>query len=147
MEDSQEFYVIDFPQVAADRRNLTINRLVASTFIHHPYIHPGHFIRDLNDHDLRILVDAGEVEHPLFEQVVLLAMMLSVAEGLEITEDQGTYATSALIMALNCESLYRKKMIKFHHNNFSLGADAGKLVIAEKLDGIDYSSLLDDEEE
>ena len=136
-------YSIDFKEVVAHKKLFAITRLLATTLQINPYIHPGLFIRDLSDTDLQLLIAHADVDAPGFENLMLIALMLTAAEGIAATDAQIHRSINALTVVLSSESLFRKGLIKLHHKNFSFGEDAGNNIVLEKVEGVDYQSMID----
>jgi hypothetical protein len=136
MDDDDSTFTVNYHNIIKQNNMLSITRLLASVLTHNPYMRVGDFIKNLSDIDLETLVNVCDDEHnEHFEELLLIAEMLSVAEGL----DRGTIdliheRTNHLITLIAIESLGRKGLVKVHHDNMSFGADMGDKIIVEKLD-------------
>jgi hypothetical protein len=135
MEDNQNYHV-NFKHVANEKSLLAITRLLASDLTKNPYMTIGEFIKGLSNGDLEELVkiiDIGE-HHIHFEDLMLISMMLSAAEGSDgRTLDTCTENLNAFNTFIICESLARKGLAKVHHENMSFGADMKDKMIVERL--------------
>lgn len=147
-----EFYEVDFNRIIEDRKFRSVVRTLALDIQAGDYITTGEFFRCMSTNDVDWLCEIADVgdEHEDMEEAMALAIMLSVAEGLDLPADEEKgaetmqYRLSAFLTLAVVESLSRKGLVKVHHQNFSLGEDVSNLKIAEKLDDIDYDQLADD---
>ena len=140
MENEDETYTINYAKVVSEKDLLAVTRLLAATLINTPYTTIGDFLRDLSDNDLEQLVeviDGGE-EHNNFEDLMLIAGMLSCGEGLPCgTVEDYQRCMNMLMTYVVCESLYRKGLIKIHRENMSFGDDMANACVAERLEDND----------
>lgn len=135
-ENDGSTFTLNYQRIVNEKGMLSITKLLASSLIHNPYMRVGDFMKELSDWDLDVLLhlcDDEENEH--FEELVLIAEMLAVAEGL----DSGTVEviherTNHLITLFAIESLHRKGLAKVFHENMSFGEDMGDKIIVQKLD-------------
>lgn len=138
--EDEETYTINYAKVAGEKDLLAVTRLLASSLTNNPYITVGDFLKDLSDNDLAQLVeviDDGE-EHSNFEDLMLIAGMLSCGEGLPCgTVEDYQRCMNMLMTYIVCESLFRKGLIKIHRNNMSFGDDMASACVAERLDDND----------
>ena len=136
-EDEDQTFSVNYAKVAGEKSLLSVTRLLANELLTNPYMTIGDFLKGLNESDLELLVkviDEGG-EHKNFEDLLLIAEMLANAEGLENgTLDVFTERTNQLTTYIVCESLYRKGLVKLHHQNMSFGEDMKDKVIVERLD-------------
>jgi hypothetical protein len=136
MEDNQNYHV-NFKHVANEKSLLAITRLLAMNLTKNPYMTIGDFIKNLSDGDLEefvTIIDDGE-HHTHFEDLMLISMMLSAAEGSDGKSlDTCTQNLNALTTFIICESLYRKGFVKIYHDNMSFGEDMKDKMIVEKID-------------
>ena len=115
----------------------------------------GMFVHDLSDIDLGTLNtiaqrnitlpdDLEDLENdppfneedidPLMADIVLIAEMLSRAEGVISESDRDLARTTSMFMYyVMFESLYRKGLIKLHHKNMTFSEDSKHKMIVEKL--------------
>jgi hypothetical protein len=134
--DKEETFNVNYEKIINENSLLSITRFLAITLSKNPYLSVGDYMKNMSGGDLKILmniIDEGE-DHPNFSDLMLIAEMLAVGEGLE----NGTleiihHRTNQLLILLSCESLYRKGLIKIHHENMSFGEDMTDAIIAEKL--------------
>lgn len=140
MENEDSSYTINYSKVAGERDLLAITRLLASTLSINPYITIGDFLRDISDHDLQKLIeviDDGD-EHKNFEDLMLIAGMLSAGEGIPCATVDDYHKCMNMFMTFTvCESLYRKGLIKIHRENMSFGDDMANACVAERIDDND----------
>jgi len=136
-EDEDQTFSVNYAKVAGEKSLLSVTRLLANELLTNPYMTIGDFLKGLNESDLELLVkviDEG-ADHKNFEDLLLIAEMLANAEGLENgTLDVFTERTNQLTTYIVCESLYRKGLVKLHHQNMSFGEDMKDKVIVERLD-------------
>lgn len=133
---------VNIAEVIKQKDLFSVTRLLASSMQTNPYIHPGHFIRDLSNADLQLLLDHIDVEDNDFGNLMLIGMMLTVAEGVALTEEQMHRSVNALVVMLTSESLYRKDLVVLHHDKFSFGEDAGSNVVIQRKEGVDYEGIV-----
>lgn len=136
-EDEDQTFSVNYAKVAGEKSLLSVTRLLASDLLTNPYMTIGDFLKGLNASDLELLVNVIDegTEHSNFEDLLLIAEMLANAEGLENgTLDVFTERTNQLTTFIVCESLYRKGLVKLHHENMSFGEDMKDKVIVERLD-------------
>lgn len=133
-EDDLQNYTVVYHKVIGDNKFSTATRFLASKLSNNPYLTVGEFLADLTDSDVRQYVNMIDSEE--FEEIVLLAQMLSRAEGV-VAETMGdvTFQTNALMNFILLESLYRKQLIDIWRENMSLGSDCGDKIIAKRKDG------------
>jgi hypothetical protein len=138
MEDNDnQHYHVNFEHVANEKSLLATTRLLAKDLTKNPYMTIGEFIKNLSDGDLEEfvkIIDTGE-HHTHFEDLMLISMMLSAAEGSNGgTLDACTENLNAFNTFIICESLARKGLAKVHHENMSFGEDMKDKMIVERLD-------------
>jgi hypothetical protein len=114
-----------------------------------PYMSVGLFLKNISNSDLKILSDIvdqnfnidddDEVGDPSLADVVLIAEMLSRAEGIiSESDEQLMQKVNQFMMYISVESLRRKGLVRVYHENMSFGEDAEKRVVVEKIEGKDY---------
>lgn len=135
-------YNVNLAEVVAHKRLFAVTRLLATAMQQTPYIHPGLYVRDLADDDLKLLIEHANPDNEEFENLMLIALMLTTGEGIPASDKQMTRSINGLIVMLTSESLRRKGLIKVHHQNFSFGEDADNRLVIEKIEGIDYQKLV-----
>ena len=135
--ENEESFTINYSNIVSEKSLLSVTRMLAADMTKNPYVTVGDFLKHMSDGDLEHLmdiIDAGE-EHKNFEDLMLLAAMLSEGEGLPCKSiDDYQKCTNMFMTYLAIESLYRKGLIKVHHENISFGDDMSHKCIAEKLD-------------
>jgi hypothetical protein len=141
---------INFDKIIEDRKMLSVTRLLAAQMKNNPYLTVGDFVKSLSDMDLDLLIDVAEEvdsEHyqqaPHLDEIILITEMLVRAEGL-VSPDSAVLVgrVNSFCVFLACEGLFRKGLIKLHHNNMSFGEDMGRNILVEKIDGINYDDFI-----
>ena len=124
---------------------MAVTKLLALRMSENPYIVVGDYIKSISDSDIQSLVDA--IEKHEFSDVILMSEMLATGEGCDQSKDFDEFQNRAdqLVSILMVESLARKGLVKSHPENYSFHDDMAKKIVAEKIDGLDLSGLLDDE--
>lgn len=134
--NDNETFKVNYHVVVNSKDLMTETRQLARSLMENPYLSIGDYLKNISDHSLEKFIDMineGE-EGENFQEFLLIAEMLARAEGLdEGTLDVITERTNILCTMICCESLYRKGMIKLHHNNMSFGEDMRSAVIAERI--------------
>lgn len=140
MDDNEEefdgTFSINYAKILDQKDMLPTTRLLAADLLSNPYMPVGDFFAGLSDSALEELLEVCDnSENPHFEELILIAEMLSNAEGLESgTIDIIHQRANHLITLLAVESLGRKGLVKVYHKNMSFGEDMGDRIIVEKLD-------------
>jgi hypothetical protein len=148
-EDGSGFSV-NYENLINSKEYLAVTRKLAIDLMAKPYMTVEQFINNLSDGDISQLLemsvgDDDEDADPLdsiaeteknLGDLVLIAEMLAVAEGLESSDgyDMIQNRVSQLIAFLAVESLARKGLVKSHPHNMSFGEDMAKKIIAERID-------------
>jgi hypothetical protein len=147
-EDESPFE-INYDNVISCKDCLSVTRLLAVDLKENPYMSVGLFLKNISNSDLKILSDIvdqnfnigddDEVTDPSLADVVLIAEMLSRAEGiLSQTDEELMQKVNQFMMYISVESLRRKGLVRVYHENMSFGEDSEKRVIVEKIEGKDY---------
>ena len=142
MEEEITDFNVNLAEVHKHKDLFAVTRLLATSLQMNPYLHPGLYIKEMADSDLEQLLECVDPDEDRFQNIVLIAMMLSAAEGLAMTQEQVHRSINALIVMLSSESLYRKGLIDIFHNKFSFGSDADNDVVLKKKDGVDYDAII-----
>jgi hypothetical protein len=148
-EDGSGFSV-NYENLINSKEYLAVTRKLAIDLMAKPYMTVEQFINNLSDGDisqlLEMSVDDDDEDADPFDSIaeteknlgdlVLIAEMLAVAEGLESSDgyDMVQNRVSQLIAFLAVESLARKGLVKSHPHNMSFGEDMAKKIIAERID-------------
>jgi hypothetical protein len=148
-EDGSGFSV-NYENLINSKEYLAVTRKLAIDLMAKPYMTVEQFINNLSDGDISQLLemsvgDDDEDADPLdsiaeteknLGDLVLIAEMLAVAEGLESSDgyDMIQNRVSQLIAFLAVESLARKGLVKSHPHNMSFGEEMAKKIIAERID-------------
>ncbi len=141
---------VNYENLINSKEYLAVTRKLAIDLMAKPYMTVEQFINNLSDGDFSQLLemsvdDDDEDADPLdsiaeteknLGDLVLIAEMLAVAEGLESSDgyDMVQNRVSQLIAFLAVESLARKGLVKSHPHNMSFGEDMAKKIIAERID-------------
>jgi hypothetical protein len=147
-EDESPFE-INYDNVISCKDCLSITRILAVDLKENPYMSVGLFLKNISNSDLKILSDIvdqnfnieddDEVNDPSLADVVLIAEMLSRAEGIiSESDEQLMQKVNQFMMYISVESLRRKGLVRVYHENMSFGEDAEKRVVVEKIEGKDY---------
>jgi len=147
-EDESPFE-INYDNVISCKDCLSVTRLLAVDLKENPYMSVGLFLKNISNSDLKILSDIvdqnfnidddDEVSDPSLADVVLIAEMLSRAEGIiSESDEQLMQKVNQFMMYISVESLRRKGLVRVYHENMSFGEDAEKRVVVEKIEGKDY---------
>ena len=136
-------YSLNYPEIVKQKDVMAVTKLLAHQLMENPYIVVGDFIKEMSDTDLHSLQEAIEQEH--FEDIILMAEMLATGEGCDQSENFDAFTDRANILTtfLTIESLGRKGLVKVHHDKISFHEDARKNVVVERIEGLDYQSLVD----
>ena len=132
-------YTIQFENVMNNKRYTPSTRLLAADVMHNGYANVGDFFMNMPQADLDKFLDIMEDEEDeAYEEFVLLAGILAVAEGLEVDLSEDGFEDIAkkcgqLTMVLVCESMARKGLVKLYHENISFGEDMMDKILVEKL--------------
>lgn len=134
-------FTINYELIANNDTMPPFLRLLAYDVKNNTYMRPGDFFKKARDNDIEYIMesidaasedDAGENED--VTNVILLALMLCAAEGVEINgEEEISNLTGQLAMMAAMTSLARKGLIRVYYENMSFGSDMGDKLVAEKL--------------
>jgi hypothetical protein len=130
--DADVPFTINYQNIISDKNMSRIIRCMAVDMMQNPYMSIGDFFARLNDEEVQYLIDQCEdVEDPKFSEIVLMAEMLAVAEGLEQgNEDEIHKRTNQFCVLVAVESLGRKGLAKVFRENMSFGEDMSDKIVA-----------------
>jgi len=130
--DADVPFTINYQNIISDKNMSRIIRCMAVDMMQNPYMSIGDFFVRLNDEEVQYLIDQCEdVEDPKFSEIVLMAEMLAVAEGLEQgNEDEIHKRTNQFCVLVAVESLGRKGLAKVFRENMSFGEDMSDKIVA-----------------
>ena len=130
--DADVPFTINYQNIISDKNMSRIIRCMAVDMMQNPYMSIGDFFVRLNDEEVQYLIDQCEdVEDPKFSEIVLMAEMLAVAEGLEQgNEDEIHKRTNQFCVLVAIESLGRKGLAKVFRENMSFGEDMSDKIVA-----------------
>jgi hypothetical protein len=132
-------YTIQFENAINNKAYTPSTRLLAADVANNGYANVGEFFMNMPQADLdKFLKLIEDEENEAYDEVVLLAGLLSVAEGLDVNfDDDGVSDMMKKCTQLNmlfvCESLSRKGLVKLHHENISFGEDMLDKILIERL--------------
>lgn len=132
-------YTIQFENVINNKAYTPSTRLLAADVANNGYANVGEFFMNMPQADLdKFLKLIEDEENGAYEEVVLLAGLLSVAEGLEVDLGENGYEEMSkkcgqLTMIFVCESIARKGLVKMYHENISFGEDMQDKILVERL--------------
>lgn len=141
-EDGNEMS-INYEKLIESDSYLDTTKTLAKKLMKSSYITVEQFLGYLKDDEITTLLecaDSGEDEddvmHDEMQDLILIAEMLAVAEGLDNSNSyEGVQQrVSQLIAFLAVESLSRKGLVKAYRKNMSFGEDMAKKIIAERIE-------------
>jgi len=132
--DADASFTINYKHIAANKDMSRLVRCMAIDIMENPYTSIGDFFSKLTDDEVQDLVDRCEdTSDPKFSEIVLMAEMLAVAEGLDQgNEDDIHIRTNQFCVLIACESLGRKGLANVFRENMSFGEDMGDKIVAIK---------------
>lgn len=140
--------IINLEKLIENTDYLITTRTLARKLIKSSYITVEQFLASLKDDEITILLERaendeeGDVIHDEMQDLILIAEMLAVAEGLDNSNsyDNVHNRVSQLVAFLAVESLSRKGLVKAYRQNMSFDEDMAKKIIAERIedDASDY---------
>lgn len=140
-EDGNQM-VINLDKLVANDSYLITTRTLARKLMKSSYITVEQFLSSLKDDEITTLLECAEesedddVVHDEMQDLILIAEMLAVAEGLDSSNSyDGVHArVGQLVAFLAVESLSRKGLVKVYRQNMSFGEDMAKSIIAERIE-------------
>jgi hypothetical protein len=136
-------YSVNLTEVVKNKDVMAVTKLLAHRIMENPYLSVGEFMEELSDLDLDALQDAVEKEE--YSDVILIGEMLATAEGCDQAKDfdEMMERSKSMAMFLTITSLGRKGLVKVHYDKLSFHPDSGKNIVVERIDGLDYQSIID----
>lgn len=132
-------WVLNYDRIAESEDHIAAIRLLAVRLRTNPYISLGDWLVSLSPavfEELNMLAQTENEEGPEMEQLLLLTLMISHAEGTASTSKEMTEMCRQLSMLRHFiifTALERKGMIRCYYENFTLGEDLGDRIIVERL--------------
>lgn len=139
-------FVLDLNQILKSKNLMAVVRNLANEMKERPYITMAEFLETMSDSDLQHLMNTIDInmahmeEHgdesyaKGFEDIMLLSLLMTSAEGLQIGESEQIHdRLNRFLLCLTCESLYRKGMVKFHREYATLGNEMDEKILVEKI--------------
>ena len=126
MQESNMFG-INLERVINSHESWAINKVLATKLSLHPHFTVGEFFQSIADDDLEFLSKAiaeTNFEDHASAELFLMMILLCMAEGLEIADDEKLEARFDLLtMFVTVESLRRKGMVEIKYEIISFGED------------------------
>lgn len=140
-EDGNQM-VINLDKLVANDSYLITTRTLARKLMKSSYITVEQFLSNLKDEEITTLLECANTEddedvaNDEMQDLILIAEMLAVAEGLDNSNSyDGVHArVGQLVAFLAVESLSRKGLVKAYRQNMSFGEDMAKSIIAERIE-------------
>ena len=135
MEDfNPDEYTICYSNVAKQKDLCNVTRVLAMDLIENPYLIVGDFFKNLSDGSLEELLSlVNRDDDDAVSETLLLSEMLSKAEGLTNSLEDMSKNIEMFRVLVAGTALHRKGMIRAYFENMSFGADAGELMLFEKI--------------
>lgn len=131
MERDYNTYFINLEKIQEYPNILAVTKLLALKLQKNPYMKVGNFLKNLSDADLKTLISIEQNDSEM-EDILMMSFLLARAEGVENgTTDLITTHVNMLQGYITMESLYRKGLIEFYHDNLSFGEEASDKIIAK----------------
>jgi hypothetical protein len=148
-------YNLNFDIIAEDTNSHSAVRILAYQLKQNPYYRIGPFLQSLKDKDLKELqeiceeqAEVGDEVYEPFESVVMLALMLAAAEGVEITDDSIFTIANIMTVMITMEALRRKGFVEVKYDKVSFGPEFAEEVVVKKTKLFDdYLKNLEDGQE
>lgn len=138
-EGSDKEWYLNYKIISESENICPTIRLLAIDLQKTTYLSIGDWIRSLSDRsfdEINELAQTEDEESFDMEQLLLLTLMLSHAEGTNLPNDdmEGMNRQLAILRQLIVfTSLEKKGLVRCHYNNFTLGEDLGDRTIVEKI--------------
>lgn len=135
----EEGFCLNLPEIVRSRTIIGPIRLLAAEMQERPYMSVGEWMSGLDFisfQQIFDLADADDNDETMMEQLLLLTMMLSSAEGTSVNgQNMDELATqlSMLRQLIVFTSLEKKGLVRCYYEHFTLGTDMGDKTIVEKL--------------
>jgi len=126
MQESNMFG-INLERVINSHTAWAINKGLATKLSLHPHFTIGEFFQSMSDDDVEFLGKAiaeTDMEDHASAELFLMMVLLSMAEGLEVADDESLQARFDMLLTfVTLESLRRKGMVEIKYENMSFGDD------------------------
>lgn len=127
-------FTINYSNVAKQKNLCNVTRVLAMDLIENPYLIVGDFFKSLSDGSLEELVSlVNRDDDDAISETLLLSEMLSKAEGLTNSLEDMSKNIEMFRVLVAGTSLHRKGLIRAYFENMSFGADAGELMLFERI--------------
>lgn len=140
---------IDLQRIVVDQLAWPLNRQLATKLSMVPNFKVGDFLKSITDEELNVLVE-DITEMPLSDhtaaELYLMVILLSVAEGLEVTDEVLDVRFESVVTLISFESLKRKGVVNIDYDLMSLDfGDTMDFVKATNIGLEVVKEVLDDE--
>ena len=123
-------YGINLERVINSHEAWAINKVLATKLSVHPHFTIGEFFQSMSDDDVEFLgknLAETNFEDHASAELFLMMMLLSIAEGLSIGDDDHLEERFDMLTSfITIESLRRKGMVEIKYENMSFGEDLAK---------------------
>lgn len=146
IEDNND-YRVDLAKTSTSKFLMAVTRMTAMMIQQKGYLTFGDFLQSLTDNDLKSLLDvveeqvkADETEEIVdaFENIVLLTIMLTEAEGVSIDNMDNLHQNTSIFTAmLTMEGLRRKGFVEIIYDKLSFGDEFKKEAVVRKTELFD----------
>jgi|LakMenE18May11ns_1017448.scaffolds.fasta_scaffold9622321_2 hypothetical protein len=138
-DGDDKLWYLNYEVIASSTNICPTIRLLAIDLQKNPYISIGDWVQSLSDNsfaEIYELASTDDEDSFEMEQMLLLTLMLSHAEGTSLPNDdmEGMNRQLAVLRQLivMC-SLEKKGFVRCHYENFTLGEDMGDRIVVERL--------------
>lgn len=138
-DGDDKLWYLNYKVIASSTNICPTIRLLAIDLQNNPYISIGDWIQSLSDNSFAEIYELATIDDEEsfeMEQMLLLTLMLSHAEGTNLPNDdmEGMNKQLAVLRQLivMC-SLEKKGLVRCHYENFTLGEDMGDRIIVDRL--------------
>lgn len=136
---------VDYQTISTSAKLSSITKSLAKDILNNAYVTPGSWFKSLSDSDVDALMEMVDIEDEESEEMaelMLLTLMLTSAEGVELSSyEDVSKSIGAMRMLTATVSLARKGLVDVFYENISFGSDAHNLIVAKKRDDVDYEKL------
>jgi hypothetical protein len=122
-----EFFGIDMQAIINSHTAWPLNKQLATKLSVFPHFSIGEFFKSMSDEDVNFLstaINETTMEDHAASEMFLMTMLLSLAEGLGLEDDNDLVRRyECFIVLVVCEAMARKGLAEIKHDNMSLGED------------------------
>ena len=103
----------NFNAIIDDRKTITLTKDLIRRIRESTYIDVGEFFKNINDHDLRMILGfIYNQDDEGISQIMLLATVLCQGEGVEVNDDNIMDVTNTTMLLFACERLQREGLVE-----------------------------------